>query len=254
MECAKYHFATANLKPNRKVLAFFSYWIQLHTAICSDFSPAHMLFIMRTSVVKKKLATPEEIYLDFSRVGQIKRLSEIMAAGKPPLISISNDIYFMQFSEVFKSQLRIWNMRSFRGKVLVKEKHVIIPQYPGGQSSLTEAMFAQTWVPNTQYEFRMHSASTGGGSSGAPLLQIEWGEKWVIGMHHGLWTGTGANVATPIKFITNVLSSLIHGTDPRPHFTISQLFGYSENSGIHAIFRIPNTYFRASLSSLSVSN
>ena len=163
---------------------------------------------------EKKLASPEEIFLDFEGGDHFEKLSDIRETGSEPLRSLQNDIYFMQFSDAFRSDLERRNAHFFRGMGLNNEQHVIIPQYPGGQRSLAYAMFANTWIPDQRHTFTLHNVSTQCGSSGSPLLQVHMGERGVIGMHHGLWTGTAQNVATPIAYITQVLNDLLQGRAP----------------------------------------
>ena len=158
------------------------------------------------------------INLQFDSIKQSFVLSEIQMPDSKPFRFWYNDIYFVRVSEAIIPKLELLNLNFLLEGNCAQGQQIWVPQYPAGKMKIAMALPVATWNLDKR-PTNLHGASTGEGSSGAPLLQlVRIGnslERRVIGMHQGLWTDDRSlNLAIKIEAVLQDLKSLLRGETP----------------------------------------
>ena len=90
----------------------------------------------------------------------------------------------------------------------------MVPQYPNGVNKNSFALPRETWQFDKK-PANLHQASTGMGSSGAPLLQqistVSGSGRNVLGLHPGFCREEMSNLAIKIESIIEDLTILLLG-------------------------------------------
>ena len=148
-----------------------------------------------------KLADTSQIYLYFHSLSETETLSKIQKTGKDPISGC--DFYFAiltdEFCNKMTSQCRVHFIEPADHTV---GEAIFVPQHAEGKNErqVAKGEFDRRYAAEP---VAPHTASTLGGSSGAPLLQFIDNEMKVIGINRGSLPGTFMNLASTISPIVN---------------------------------------------------